>query len=265
MGWDMVIILYNYSRYGTTEPNSSAQIRFITDIVLFLGDDIMRYMIWVFGMVLILAFSITGVVADNYTTASMPGDNISAGPGLASGNSSGGDSYNSGVIELQKGWNLVGIPRRLAEDSNKASIFSHIDSAGRSIWTYDLAGKGWKDLTAADNLLPLDGYFIYSSKPDKIAVSYSVDPLQVPPVKDLQSGWNLVGFSGATEASARDSLLSIRKTWTQVIGWDPEQQRTEESIINGGNTTHADTRMLTPMRAYWVFVDSACSLASIGA
>jgi len=175
------------------------------------------------------------------------------------------DSYNTGTIELTTGWNLVGIPRRLSEDTNKASVFAEIDSAGRSIWTYNADKGGWIDLTPDDTLMPLDGYFVYSTAPKQVKLSYSVDPLQVPPVKDLTTGWNLVGFSGATEASARDALLSIRKTWTQVIGWNPEKQQTEDTIINGGNGTYTDSTLLVPMRAYWVYTDSPCSLASIGA
>lgn len=175
------------------------------------------------------------------------------------------DSYSTGTVELQQGWNLVGIPRRLAEESNTASVFSGIDSAGRSIWTYRADDGGWKDLAADSRLMPLDGYFIYSAHPATVSLAYSVDPLQVPPVKDLTAGWNLVGFSGASEASARDALLSIRKSWTQVIGWDPVGQKTEETIINGGNGTYADSALLLPMRAYWVNSETPCSLASIGA
>lgn len=210
----------------------------------------MRWEIWVFGIVTLFILSIGGAYADGEPAATVSNET---------------NSYNTGIIELQTGWNLVGIPRRLSEETNKASVFSGIDSAGRSIWTYNSDAGGWKDLTAEDTLMPLDGYFIYSAKPENISLSYSIDPLQVPPVKDLTAGWNLVGFSGADEASARDSLLSIRKTWTQVIGWDPAKQQTEESIINGGNGSYTDSSMLIPMRAYWVFTDSPCSLASIGA
>ena len=211
----------------------------------------MRWFIWSFTCVFVLSFCTMMVCAEELTPA----------PAEVTAD----DSYNSGVIDLAPGWNLVGIPRRLAEDTNKATIFSGLDSAGRSIWTYDTDSGGWKDLSADDILMPLDGYFIYTAKPDKIPLKYTVDPLQVPPVKDLVTGWNLVGFSGATPASARDALLSIRKSWTQVIGWDPSAQQTEGTIINGGNDTHTDSGLLTPMRAYWVFVDGPCSLASIGA
>ncbi len=229
------------------------------------GDEMMRFRIWILGIILALSLTTLCTAADNYTSTTLSADNVSTTFEAPPSIEDTGTDYNSGVVELQTGWNLVGIPRRLADDKNSASLFANIDSAGRSIWTYDPAGNGWKDLTAQDKLSPLDGYFIYSTKPDKVTLSYSSDPLQVPPVKDLENGWNLVGFSGASDASARDSLLSIRKTWTQVIGWDPVKQQTEDSIINGGNDTHADSRMMMPMRAYWVFVDSPCSLASIGA
>lgn len=203
-------------------------------------------------IVLLLGVDIT--VADTNST-----------PDSAAIDSSGTDGYNSGTINLQTGWNLIGIPRRLSDETNKASVFGSIDSAGRSIWTYNPADGGWKDLTAEDTLSPLEGYFIYSSKPDTVMLSYTNDPLQVPPVKDLETGWNLVGFSGAMEASARDSLLSIRKTWTQVIGWNPDDQKMDTVIINGGNDTYADTRLLLPMRAYWVYIETPSTLASIGA
>lgn len=210
----------------------------------------MRWQIWLFGIIIALILCIGEVCAEGEAVATVSNET---------------NSYNTGIIELQTGWNLVGIPRRLAEETNNASVFSGIDSSGRSIWTYNSDAGGWKDLTAGDTLMPLDGYFVYSAKPQKISLSYSVDPLQVPPVKDLTAGWNLVGFSGATEASARDALLSIRKTWTQVIGWDPAKQQTGVTVINGGNGTYADSAMLIPMRAYWVYTDTPCSLASIGA
>ena len=218
------------------------------------GD--MRWGILFIGAVFILILGTTGVMAENVTAVS----ELSAGAAAPAE-----DSYNSGTVNLQTGWNLVGIPRRLSEENNKASLFGAIDSAGRSIWTYNPATGGWKDLTAEDVLMPLDGYFVYSSKPDKVSLSYTNDPLQVPPVKDLETGWNLVGFSGASEASARDSLLSIRKSWTQVIGWDSATQQVEGVIINGGNDTYADSRLLSPMHAYWVYMDTPSSLASIGA
>ena len=79
------------------------------------------------------------------------------------------------------------------------------------------------------------------------------------------SGWNMFGFTGNTPASARDSLLSIRSSWTEVIGWDPASQQFETTIVNGGSNDQADSRMLLPTRSYWVFVTESCSLASIGA
>ena len=37
--------------------------------------------------------------------------------------------YNSGSIDLVKGWNFISVPRRLGDSGNTASIFNGIDSA----------------------------------------------------------------------------------------------------------------------------------------
>jgi len=173
--------------------------------------------------------------------------------------------YLNGAIDLVSGWNFVSVPRRLAQGANTASIFTGIDSAGHSIWTYNQAEGGWKDLTSDDKILPLEGYWVYTAASCSVPLRFSDDPLQVPPVKDMTTGWNTFGFTGSTPASARDSLLSIRNAWTEVIGWDPATQQFETTIVNGGSNEQADSRMLLPTRSYWVYVTESCSLASIGA
>lgn len=175
------------------------------------------------------------------------------------------DSYESGGIELSKGWNFISVPRRLAKGSDTASVFAGIQASGRSIWTFNPFENGWKDLAADDVISPLEGYWIYSDTPVTVPLSYTVDPLQVPPVKELETGWNMVGLSGTYPASARDTFLSIRKTWTEVIGWDAPSQRFEQTIVNGGEGDRADTRELKSYHAYWVYVTEPCTLASIGA
>ena len=91
--------------------------------------------------------------------------------------------YLIGTIELDSGWNFVSIPRRLAKEVNTASIFNGLDSAGHSIWTYNQKDGGWNDLTAEDRILPLEGYWVYSTGSFTVPLSFSDDPLQVPPVR----------------------------------------------------------------------------------
>jgi hypothetical protein len=63
--------------------------------------------------------------------------------------------YLNGAIDLVSGWNFVSVPRRLAQGANTASIFTGIDSAGHSIWTYNQAEGGWKDLTSMKRYSPM--------------------------------------------------------------------------------------------------------------
>ena len=175
------------------------------------------------------------------------------------------DDYLHGNITLKEGWNFISVPRRLADSANKANLFSGINSSGHSIWTYNQKDGGWNDISAEDKILPMEGYWVYSINPVSLPLQFSDDPLQVPPVKDLGAGWNMFGFTGNTPASARDSLLSIRSLWTEVIGWNEGKQQFETTIVNGGSNDMADSRLLLPSHAYWLFVNESCSLASIGA
>ncbi len=74
-----------------------------------------------------------------------------------------------------------------------------------------------------------------------MSLYFSDEPLQTPPTADLYKGWNAVGFTDTEPAQARDTLLSLGDAWTQVIGFDAENQEYETAIIRGGSGSHADT------------------------
>ncbi len=172
------------------------------------------------------------------------------------------------IMTLEGGWNFVSVPKRLASGENTAAIFRMLNSDGRSIWTYesDETNFGtWKTLKESDKISPLNGYWVYSSEPATVALSYSNDPLSTPPLRDLKPGWNAIGFASITPATARDALLSAKKSWIEIIGFDAKTQSSIPAILNGGDGEHSDKTYLAPMQGYWCLVNESCMYAALTA
>ena len=172
---------------------------------------------------------------------------------------------NGSGITLYEGWNLVATPRTLDKSANTAKVFSDVSAQGHSIWTYDSEEGGWIDLTRDDVIKPLHGFWIYSAEKQWVPLTYNSDPLVVPPSRRLESGWNLVGLSGVHDATARDAFLSVRKLWTNIIGWDEEKQGYEASILNGGDEGSNEMTSLKTGNAYWVFMTESGMMAALDA
>jgi PKD repeat protein len=168
------------------------------------------------------------------------------------------------VIMLKAGWNFISTPKRLSAGNNTAAIFDVVDTAGHSIFLYN-ASTGWHAMGTEDEVLPLDGIWIYSNDSIKVVLDFDTDPVQFPPTKQLYAGWNAIGFSDIEPASANDALLSVEDVWTTLIGFDAETQTYEVSIINGATGSHSEEREMNPMEGYWLYVRADGELAAISA
>jgi hypothetical protein len=171
---------------------------------------------------------------------------------------------NNGIT-LYKGWNLVATPRTLEKTENRATVFNDVNTDGHSIWTYDSESKEWIDITQDETIRPLYGYWIYSTEIQWIPLTYNTDPVMVPPSRTLLEGWNLVGLAGIRDATARDAFLSVRKVWTNIMGWDEQKQEFEQVILNGGEEGNNEMNLLSTGNAYWVFVTESGVMAALDA
>ena len=168
-------------------------------------------------------------------------------------------------LTLSPGWNFISIPRPLAAGSDTAAIFADVDADGHSALRYDTANGSWIPLQETDRLAPLDGIWIYSAGPVTVPLTFS-NVLPLPPSeRALVAGWNAVGITGTTPATARDALLSIDRQWTTLIGFDARTQAFEAAIINGGNGTYTDDRPVYPGQGYWLYMTGPGTLCAIGA
>ncbi len=98
-----------------------------------------------------------------------------------------------------------------------------------------------------------------------MTLTYKDDPLATPPTKQMYTGWNAIGFSDTTQASAKDTLNSVVDQWSQTLGFNAALQAYETSIINGGSGSHSDTNPMYPSKGYWLYMRGPGTLAAISA
>ena len=168
-------------------------------------------------------------------------------------------------LTLRTGWNFISVPRPLAAGNDTATIFAAVDTDSHSAFRYDTANRNWIALQETDQIRPLEGYWIYSTGPATVPLTFSTDPLVSPPERSLSTGWNAIGITGTAPATARDALKSVNKQWATLIGYDSAKQRFETGIVNGGTGANADTRPVYPGRGYWLSMTGPGTLYAIGA
>ncbi|MBN1166228.1 MAG: right-handed parallel beta-helix repeat-containing protein [Methanospirillaceae archaeon] len=166
-------------------------------------------------------------------------------------------------LNLYEGWNCAAVPRILCEGKNTGSIFSHLDTEGRSILTFNAIAGKWDVIGSDTPILPLYGYWIYVGQDSTVGLYFKDNPISVPPQRSVYQGWNSIGVTGSVAVSARDLLISVRDIWTTAIGFDASRQRYNTSIINGGDGIHSDTRLMYPGTGYWIWMSDNGTISSI--
>jgi hypothetical protein len=169
------------------------------------------------------------------------------------------------TMSFLQGWNLVSVPKTLDSGHSTAGIvFQGVNTGGHSMWEYNAQAQSWTKVYPDTVLRPLDGIFIYSTASTSVPIVFNTDPVAVPPTKNVYQGWNLIGFSGMTPATAHDTFISLNGRWTQALGFDAASQGYEIQIISGGGGAFADSRTLYPNKGYWLYMTSPGTLAGIG-
>lgn len=163
-------------------------------------------------------------------------------------------------LQLYPGWNFISIPGNLAPGSDTFTIFNSIDTGGHSIWEYKAESQKWVRKYPNDRLSPLVGYWIFSKFQISVLIVQSENHSGMYQ-RDFLEGWNTVGLSGNSLLDAHSALLPINNEWTQVMGYDVQNQQYEVQIINGGSNQFSDSRQLLPMKGYWVYMKNPGQLS----
>lgn len=154
-------------------------------------------------------------------------------------------------IPILPGWNHVSVPYRLKEGSDTAAIFSSINSSGHSVLMYMNDTAGYRTLSSTDPVVPLQGYWLYSTNSTRVPVTFADSIVDAP--RELPVGWSSIGGWSDKNISANLTLVSLKEAWTYLVGYHAETQQYENPIIRGGTGNQSDDQPVQPWQGYWLY------------
>jgi hypothetical protein len=173
-------------------------------------------------------------------------------------------------IYLEKGWNFISTPYELntTDDTFGELIVTQcgapnvLDGQG-----WNSISQGWVTLTGASLIKPLEGYWIKMASPCIVTLVYGKAPMPSIPTKDVYVGWNAVGLTWNSPMIVRNALISIDKSYSQLIGWISGKQEYDLPIANTGGNGPMETggAQMYPKQGYWIWVTTTNKLAGLTA
>ena len=164
-------------------------------------------------------------------------------------------------IELDKKWNLISVPFDPL-NKNPEEVFSEVEENINSVWTYDGGTDKWYVYRPGENITNSlievksgDGYWVLATNEDDFFVGGSLftPGPTLPPSKNLQPGWNLIGRYGLDEdQTAYCALFSLVDTtigyprWSSLVGYNSNTMQFI-SLDQSDNTN--------PGEGYWIEMD----------
>jgi len=91
-------------------------------------------------------------------------------------------------LKLEKGWNLVSIPKPI-DEINATKLFNLSEGEAACYW--DAGTHKWI-INGNITVKPCQGYWVYKNKSETICINYSKS-IMLPPSQELYQGWNLIG------------------------------------------------------------------------
>ncbi len=168
------------------------------------------------------------------------------------------------IITLYNGWNFVSSPKKLATGNNTfQQVFGNVQLAGHSILLYNTTTGLWQSMGPGVEIKPLDGYWIWSNAATPVQIHLAFTGDIFPQNKALKTGWNAIGFSGTTQASASDFLSSLGTSWDRVIGYYDGSNPDVAIIRTSTDPAFSPNRLMKPTHGYWILMNNNGTLQGL--
>jgi len=174
-------------------------------------------------------------------------------------------AYYSRAISLSVGWNTLSTPIIL--DASTDTVDEVVDQAKMTIAYWydtndaDADGNYWEQVTTGYKLEPCDAIYIEMNTAATVVLKYNATDLSTP-IKNLYTGWNLMGLANLETKHVDDAVQSVANTSTNLPGYSqvvsPSMNSSSWTYSSGQSYTDQD--MLVG-EGYWIYMQNDCTLA----
>lgn len=176
---------------------------------------------------------------------------------------SGGNALTAIDLPLNSGWNFITLPAFPASGKQSQDLFRTVNTDGHTIWVYDGQKQDWRAIEKESDLYPLEGLLLYSDRETSIPLVFNSSSALY--YRELNAGWNLIGAPGLVPISAREGLTTISDAWVSLLPFNSSIQGYDPAVIQGAEGVHADSRLLAPFSAFWVYMNGPGTYSPLGA
>lgn len=156
-------------------------------------------------------------------------------------------------LTLQKGWNFISVPKKLAAENDTAGeLFAGVNTGGKAPLSYNAQTKQWEQVTSSTVISPLNAYWIYSTGKLTLKPAFDTTP-SVPSVKNVYTGWNAVGASVEEPIAAKAAFTGVN--WRSYTLWNGETQAYGTIYIKGGTGKYSDEQPIPLYKGGWLYMD----------
>ncbi|MFH0967543.1 MAG: hypothetical protein V1862_07665 [Methanobacteriota archaeon] len=143
-------------------------------------------------------------------------------------------------------------PVTLEPGQDTVSVFSDVDTAGHSLFSWNSASGQWMRMNKDSPLDPLTGVWIFAAEPVEVPLPIYQNNPEGNLSRPLTQGWNLVSFPGIA-ASPVEAAFPDNLSWSYLLGFNAVEQRYTGPIEKGRSVLD---QMVDPRLAYWLYMAS---------
>ena len=152
------------------------------------------------------------------------------------------------TVNLHAGWNFVSFPL-MAGNVNPDDVFADIADNVEEVFAYD--GAQWlrHDFTfpgdsTLPSVVPGSGYWVRARENASLTIRGAAPARE----RELEPGWNLVGYKSETARPVEEALASIDGRYDLIWGYGPNGWE----YYAPGQPRSGTLEVLQPGRAYWI-------------